>query len=203
MLSLNQNPHKVRDPATCTMSKICGFTALFVFLLSAGFHIATFIPAISVSMQIAWPLHLAALVVFGFMVFSLVAKQQRQKKEPVKGSLRFGVRNAGQSKAFLAQEIGSAPRAMRIACVTTFIYAIINFAFFLILMEGGGPEAKKGTFYLETHGQEIREITKEEYHRFRAYEVRGFSGHWMLFSLFSTTYFLAVYPKPHRQETKL
>ncbi|MGO4703257.1 hypothetical protein [Dyella sp. 2RAB6] len=40
------------------------------------------------------------------------------------------------------------------------------------------------------HGQLIREISATEYAGFKAEEVRGFSGHWMVFYFVPAAYFL-------------
>ena len=69
-----------------------------------------------------------------------------------------------------------------------FIYAFINFAMFFVLMEGGSPDVKNGSYYLHNHGKKIRDLTQDEYKRFQAYEVRGFSGHWIIFSLVPTLF---------------
>ena len=52
--------------------------------------------------------------------------------------------------------------------------------------------SENGTYFLHTRGTKIRDLTKEEHSRFLAYEVRGFSGTWILFSLIPAVYFLSV-----------
>jgi hypothetical protein len=61
-------------------------------------------------------------------------------------------------------------------------YALVNFAVFIVLSEGGGPHERDGKYVLQEHGTVLRELSEAEYHQQRAYVVRGFSGHWMLFS---------------------
>ena len=146
-------------------------------------------------MNLAWPLHLATMAVFATMVFSLVAQQQRQPKNPSKGLFASWRAANQQNKDFQFKLLGFVPRSLRVACVATFIYAFINFALFMVLMEGGSPSSKNGTYYLHSHGRKIRDITKKEYQRFLAYEVRGVSGHWMIFSIVPMAYFLTVRPK--------
>src|SRR5262249_24616471 len=59
---------------------------------------------------------------------------------------------------------------------------------FIFLMSGGSPvEQPAGTYSLRNHGKLIRSITAADYHRYRGYEARGFSGHWMLFYSLSLT----------------
>ena len=97
--------------------------------------------------------------------------------------------------------LGFVPLPLRVTCAVAFFYACINFALVTALMEGGSPSAENGNYYVHSHGQKIRDITREEYQRFRAYEVRGFSGHWIVFSIVPMAYFLTVHPKLH-QTTK-
>jgi len=72
------------------------------------------------------------------------------------------------------------------------MYLVINFVVFIALMGSGSPEFSGGKFYLSNHGHVIREITESEFHRYEAYEVRGFSGHWMFFAMIPAVYFLVV-----------
>jgi len=146
-------------------------------------------------MQLAWPLHLATMAVCAIMVFSLVSQQHRQPKKPVKGLFASWRAANQQNKEFQSKMLAFVPRPLRVACVATFIYAFINFALFMVLMEGGSPSVKNGSYYLHSHGRKIRDITKDDYQRFLAYEVRGFSGHWMIFAILPTVYFLTVHPK--------
>src|SRR5262245_25121454 len=62
-------------------------------------------------------------------------------------------------------------------------YAVFNFIFTLTcLLERGNPQRVDGEWVLMDHGKVIRKLTPEEYERREVYEVRAFSGHWMLFS---------------------
>ncbi len=81
----------------------------------------------------------------------------------------------------------SAPWWLRSLTVALLAYAILNFVVFMHLNEGGGPIMRDGNYLLTSHGKVIRELTEAEYHRQQAYEVRGFSGHWMLFACASWT----------------
>jgi hypothetical protein len=86
-----------------------------------------------------------------------------------------------------------APHWMQIMSGAFFAYAIVNFIIFLILVKGGGPEERDGKFVLAEHGRIIQQLTEAEFHRMQAYVVRGFSGHWMLFSAASLTFLTGVY----------
>jgi hypothetical protein len=56
--------------------------------------------------------------------------------------------------------------------------------------EGGSPTIQDGKYLLLDHGKLIREITAGEYAAFRANQVRGFSGHWLIFYFVPAAYFL-------------
>jgi hypothetical protein len=71
-----------------------------------------------------------------------------------------------------------------------FVYAIINFAVFMVNTDGGSPVAENGRYLLMEHGKLIREITATEFAAFKANEVRGFSGHWLVFYFVPAAYFL-------------
>lgn len=88
--------------------------------------------------------------------------------------------------------IAYCPLWLRVMTGMFFVYALVNFAIVGVLSEGGGPHKRAGRFVLQSHGRIIRELTEEEYHQHRAYVVRGFSGHWMLFSSGSLMAFVAV-----------
>lgn len=177
------------------MAKVWGLAAVAVFVLSAAFHCATFIPALRVWTGFAWPLHLGAMAVFAAMVLSFVAQGRRQRKSP-RLSLLANWRAANQqNKEFKSRLLGAVPPWLRVVCCIAFIYTMINFALFASLMEGGTPAICNGKYCLQNHGRLIRNITQEEFNRFRAYQVRGFSGHWMFFSLIPAVYFLVVRPR--------
>jgi hypothetical protein len=76
----------------------------------------------------------------------------------------------------------AAPRWLPWLTGLCFVYAFVNFGLFMVLSGGGGPKESGGKYYLSSHGRVVRELTEAEYHQQRAYVVRGFSGHWMLFS---------------------
>lgn len=177
------------------MVRLLGIVALAVFGVSAAVHACTFLPFIPVSMNFAWPLHLMTMAVFAAMVISLVRYQKRSLPKPT-GSIFAKWRSAAaQSRAFQSQLLSAIPLYLIILCIGAFIYAAVNFALFIELMKDGGPAVQDGKYYLRNHGKISREITRAEYKRYCAYEVRGFSGHWMIFSLVPAVYFLAVYPR--------
>lgn len=84
-------------------------------------------------------------------------------------------------KDFCKAAMANTPRWMMKLVGILFAYAIFNFFVFLMLTIGGMPSEIDGRKVLENRGKIVRELTDEEYERYRAREVRGFSGHWMFF----------------------
>jgi hypothetical protein len=57
----------------------------------------------------------------------------------------------------------------------------VNFGLFIYLMHGGRPNIDHGAYVLSSHGRLIQSLTEADYWKYKALEIRGFSGHWMLF----------------------
>jgi len=77
-----------------------------------------------------------------------------------------------------------APRWLSWLMRATFAYALGNFLVFMFVMllaGGGGPVQEGSKFFMRGKGHS-REITEAEFHSYRRWVVRGFSGHWMLFT---------------------
>lgn len=144
--------------------KIFAAIALLGLVLSVIVHLSTFfgIDPQEIFPPI-WLLHLGIFVVF---IPGIIANKRRDSS----------------SKKSLSDQFPYAPRWMIAMTVCLFAYAIINFATFFFLMHEGQPTREEdGTFAIKNHGRFVRNISEQEYHRYRGYEVRGFSGHWMLF----------------------
>ena len=101
-----------------------------------------------------------------------------------------GIRSSA-SKSFgrLIIILRTVPVPLIIFGVVLFVYAFVNFMTFMSLMEGGSPVVINEAYYLNDHGRMIRELSPNEYHTFEKYEVRGFSGHWMIFSYIPSVFY--------------
>jgi hypothetical protein len=176
------------------MGTFFGLIALVVFVTSALVHLLTFVPGAPISMHWTWPLHLAAMVVFGLMFLQgplLVGCALVNR-----GSFMQRLRDSqNRNRQMRAAVFSSVPRYLIVACIAMFAYAFINFGLFATKMSDGSPAEKNGKYFLEQHGKQIREIDQAEFRRLEALEVRGFSGHWMLFSLVPAIYFFCVHGK--------
>jgi len=156
--------------------KIVGLGAT---VASLYLHLLTFFPSIKISMGQVFYMHFIVLLLFGSVFLSL---RGHVKYDKVAISMK------SRLNAFL-RVIKTIPNYAILIAICSFLYAFINFSIFLTLMEGGSPEENNGIYYLHNHGQKIRDLTFSEYQRFLAYEVRGFSGHWIIFSLIPTIFY--------------
>ena len=152
------------------MRRALSIFALIGFLTSLFVHLITFF-GIDPSKHVpwVWVLHLGIFVVFIPMVF---------------------FQGMASRKDFWNKIFAALPRWAGYTIKAFFAYAIINFALFFFLSRGGVPDVRDGKYVLHSHGQVIRELSENEYEWQKAYVVRGFSGHWMIFYLVPALVFL-------------
>lgn len=87
---------------------------------------------------------------------------------------------ARENRRAMFQLFKTVPKWLSVSVIIAFIYAMLNF-FLFMSSQPGGPEIKEGQYVLQNHGTIIKELTKEEYLFYLSNELRGFSGHWLLF----------------------
>jgi hypothetical protein len=146
----------------------CVFSAIVLFL-SLTAHFATFL-GIDPMEQIpgVMLIHVLIFPPFGAAIFY---------------SSKIKTGRAGQNVAMAA-----APKRLRVLTGVFFVYAFINFfILFFFLSLRGMPQHRDGKYFLQDHGKVVREVDEKEFHKRQAYVVRGFSGHWMLFSCAAIT----------------
>ncbi len=163
------------------------------YIAISGFVVSLLIHIISLtgynqnnSIPFIWIIHIFVFVVFipGILKISRydrIKQKNRKLIENVK-NLTAGV-----------------PKIISIIALISFFYAIMNFMAFIVLSEGGGPNIIDGEYVLSNHGDIIRTLTEKEYFLFQANELRGFSGHWMLFYSISV---LMLYPRKRIDKTE-
>lgn len=105
------------------------------------------------------------------------------------------------------KEYDSFDAFFRRCCKPLFILAVLlalaaffNLFISVFVMEGGGPEYRDGAYLLTYKTKVLRELTREEYLRFRRIEARMLMGFPLVFSLIALTYFSARVPRPLRGE---
>lgn len=141
---------------------------LIVHLLSlADFDITDKVPFI-------WVLHIGVFVVWFPTVLDL------KKNEELKAYQQSRMLNKMNPFEFFKIILRQTPTWLTIIAVGGFFYAFINFMLFMT-SQIGVPDIKDGQYILHNHGQLIKTLTEQEYHQYKANEVRGFSGHWLAF----------------------
>lgn len=136
--------------------------ALAGFALSLLAHILSFFSVdIQSEYPYVWLLHIGIFVVF---IPAIMFQKKKQKND-------------------FMEHI---PVHLKTMVIVFFIYAIFNFFFTLFVLKEGGctPASENGMYYLKNKGHIEREISEKEYEKQRSYDVRLFSGHWMMFYLF-------------------
>ncbi len=125
---------------------------------------------VAASFPFVWSLHVGIFVVFIPFVF---LSRKEFSARPSFQQIRAGF-----------------PGWVVAAGLVLFAYAIANFLLFMAATEGGNPSIRDGKFVLLQHGHLIREITSSEYRSFKVNELRGFSGHWLVFYFLPFAYFM-------------
>jgi len=148
-----------------------GALAFAGFAASAGVHVAS-LAGLDVQAQwpAVWSLHLGFFVVFLPFVIS---SRKRLGARPGLAALRENF------PAWLIAAAGALT-----------IYAIVNFVLFAVHGLGGTPAIVDGKYVLQNHGHLVREIGRAEFLQAKVMELRGFSGHWMIFYFIPFAYFM-------------
>ena len=158
------------------MNRLIGLAALAGFVLSLVVHVSALLGFdVSAKVPYVWSLHVGIFFVFVPLVFS--------------SRKAFGARPS-------LSEIRKAFPAWVVALGTLILaYAALNFFLFMLATDGGSPSIKDGKFILQSHGKFIRDLSASEYAAFKANEVRGFSGHWLVFYFLPFAYFMFRKPE--------
>ncbi|WP_109127373.1 hypothetical protein [Dyella sp. C11] len=150
---------------------VLGAVAALGFVLSLAVHIQALMGRdVASSVPAVWMLHLGIFVVF--LPFVLLSRKD------FKGA---------RSALDLAKGL---PLWVAALGGVIFVYALMNFVVFMVHTDGGNPVFEDGKYLLMQHGKLIREITASEFAAFQANELRGFSGHWLVFYFVPAAYFL-------------
>ncbi|MCE7869903.1 hypothetical protein DYH09_05935 [bacterium CPR1] len=138
-----------------------GWLAWLGLLASLAVHLSTFFPG---GASAEWPgwfvLHLGVFVVFFPAVLMVV---------------RRGLR----------KDLSWLSPLARTLLLLAFLYAFVNFGFVLAHSLDGSPATLEGRRVLRQRGSSPRGISEQEYEYRQRLVVRGFSGHWIIFYLFS------------------
>lgn len=143
-------------------------TALALFGIAFMIHVLSVVNVpVQEYIPFVWGLHLGVFVVFFPAIIFLIIdsggfdnKQTRSER-------------AAKNRKKILKLFQTAPRWLSVLVVVVFIYAIMNM-FLFMSSQLGGPDIINGEIIL-------KKIDKAEYLFYRTNELRGFSGHWLVF----------------------
>ena len=121
-----------------------------------------------------WVLHLGIFVVWIPTVLYL------KNNEELKTFKESGMLNQMNPFGFYKIVFKQTPTWLAVLAVGGIFYTFANFMLFMGT-QIGTPDIEGGHYILHNHGELIKTITEQEYHHYKANEVRGFSGHWIAF----------------------
>jgi hypothetical protein len=149
-------------------------------MLALAVHIATFF-GVDVSSRFpgVWLLHLGALLVFGLFMLS------------ARGAFANGMK--------LHEIMDHLPTSAVLAVAAVFAYTVFNFILGTNLARDGSADLAGGQYLLTSHGRVLAHLSELEYHLHRAWELRLFSGLWLIFYFVPTVYFFFWREQPARQ----
>jgi len=171
-------------------SKYLSYIALTGLIAGLIVHISAIL-GIDVSAQFpfVWILHLGIFIVWIPSIIKLIILQTSTP----------GFRENKNKFKMYKLIFDNASKPLLIVAAFFFVYAFINFFLFSSYSDGGGPSIIDGQYVLQNHGNIIKNLTFEEYQRYQANELRGFSGHWMAFYSLA---FALLFPKNAQSENK-
>jgi hypothetical protein len=157
------------------MKKILFYLALTGWTLGLLVHILSLLGIdVNETVPFVWLLHIGIFVVWLPVVLDLKKNTELQEYQ------QSGMLKKMNPIGFFKIIFKETPTWMTIIAVAGFFYAFINFMLFLAT-QSGTLDVKDGQYILQNHGQLIKILTEQEYHHYKANEIRGFSGHWILF----------------------
>jgi len=164
-------------PESNGTKRTVGLVALVGFIASVVVHVSTFLGtdvAATMNPAIAIPLHAGLFPPFFAAVFALRAELKGVDGRELKRRL-----------------LGIVPIWARVLFLVAFYYAVVNFGLFMVRTGGMSVQQRAGENVLTNHGRVIRKVTAEEAAQHETLVARGFSGHWMVFYLVPTLFFLS------------
>ena len=177
-----------------TVIKVLALVSAVIFVAALSAHLLTFSANPSITESRVDPIGVAIFIPFLCMI--LVMNSYTVNHNGQGRGLLERIRSSNEaSRQFFRQLVQSCPLWARIASVALFLYVSVNFSLFIKVMQEGNPEQRSGRYYINNHGELVRELTEVEYRSLQAHQVRGFSGHWMIFSFLPLVYFAVVEPR--------
>ena len=153
------------------MKKIFFYIAIIGWLISTTVHLLSVANIdIEDKYPYVWLLHIGIFIVWLPAVINLT-KNQELKEYQKTGKNPF---------EFLKILFKDSPTWLTIIVGVGFVYTFINFALYHYSYIGM-PDIMNGQYVLQDHGSITKTLTEQEYHYYQAKQLRGFSGHWVVF----------------------
>lgn len=149
---------------------------LIVFILSLIIHFSTY-ALTKYSSILAYSNILQPIIIIGFI------------------SVIFNIKHKKENKIGMSDLFKYYPNKCLIILLVfliVIIYVYSNFMICFSLLQDGSPSILKDTFIQNNHGK-IKVITELAYNKLSLIELRMFSGHWLIFSLFPILF--SIYKK--------
>jgi hypothetical protein len=155
-----------------------------LFLLSVSVHIlCIFEFNVSDNFPLVWLLHVATILAVAPIALISAAEEKREKEAT---TIEDTIRDPERYKKGLRNTTWNLPKWLKTVYVLLFLYLAANFVLFVFAPKGQ-PGIIDGKYVLHSHGHVISELDQKQYDIARAQLLRGFSGHWILFSLIAAT----------------
>ena len=151
------------------------YLAIIGWLIGTTIHILS-IAHIDVAGYIpfVWLLHIGIFIIWFSIIFFLRNNQSELKR------LQATQEEVERSRFFSKGILGHCPLWLRLFVMIIAVYMGINFLF--LSSTSGLPHFENGEYILQARGgRVIRIITEQEYHYYKAMQLRRFSGHWIFF----------------------
>jgi hypothetical protein len=152
-----------------------------VAVVAAVLHFATFVTTVGPSRALIAGLALSSLACFGVMLSASGFGQATRKRALTRYPRASDVVTSGVAERVAG--VRKAPRAATVGFIGLAFYFGITFLLFLAGTIEGSPVERNGEFQLQNHGRFIRTLDRDEFRRLQNIEVRGMSGHFVMFSL--------------------
>ena len=155
-----------------TVIKVLALVSAVIFVAALSAHLLTFSANPSITESRVDPIGVAIFIPFLCMI--LVMNSYTVNHNGQGRGLLERIRSSNEaSRQFFRQLVQSCPLWARIASVALFLYVSVNFSLFIKVMQEGNPEQRSGRYYINNHGELVRELTEVEYRSLQAHQVRG------------------------------
>lgn len=172
---------------------IISLISLMLLITSLSVHLITFW---NVNLQERFPyvflLHIGIFVLIAPILLLQKIEEKREDEKII--TLRDGFDEV-ENPVKESEDKSYPSNKFIVAYVLIGFYAMLNFMIFGLGAKGS-PMIIDEKYVLRIHGQSDQEISKQEYDIASAQLLRGFSGHWIVFYFYFTTFAFFHFKNP-------